>query len=343
MAVLAFLAFQHYAYSQVVDIVSDLDLPTDLAFDGNILYFSDQGSGQIARFDTGTPSAEPEIVISNIGKPTSITLYGGYLYYSDYQSSQLMRIALDDPNPVAEIVAEFTTPVSFMNVKGHELYFTRGDVSKILKMDLEIGASSITDIWTGTNQHITGLAFHNETLYFGSYFTGSIYRMDISNPNTVPVVAYSGFNGVNGITVTGDELFGCASETNRIVKVNLLQFGSPAVEVVSGLSRPIAVAFHENETYFTQIWGGKVSKLGGFLSAGQPVISSIALFPNPATDRLQIAGIASSQHCQVYNAVGQTILSGNISEADALSVTSLPVGTYSIRLEDGRASNFVKK
>ena len=58
----------------------------------------------------------------------------------------------------------------------------------------------------------------------------------------------------------------------------------------------------------------------------------VAFYPNPSSDQLILpAGVGTVQY-RVFNALGQTLLSGKATDNDRLDITSLPKGPFFLEL-----------
>ncbi|WP_452232593.1 T9SS type A sorting domain-containing protein [Lacinutrix sp. MEBiC02595] len=69
----------------------------------------------------------------------------------------------------------------------------------------------------------------------------------------------------------------------------------------------------------------------------------VTLFPNPATDYIQINGLTKTEDYTIYNTLGQEVKSGFISENQKLDIQSLANGMYFLKLEEGNSFKFMKK
>lgn len=67
--------------------------------------------------------------------------------------------------------------------------------------------------------------------------------------------------------------------------------------------------------------------------------SDIRLFPNPATDVLNISGLTETSKVSVFNLLGQKVLT---SDSNAINVSSLSNGMYIVNIEDENASKTLR-
>lgn len=70
---------------------------------------------------------------------------------------------------------------------------------------------------------------------------------------------------------------------------------------------------------------------------------TLKVFPNPATNYLEIQNLTEAQNIQVLDILGTTVLQKFANLNDRINTELLTPGVYFIRTEDGRISNFVKQ
>ena len=73
----------------------------------------------------------------------------------------------------------------------------------------------------------------------------------------------------------------------------------------------------------------------------QSVADKVTIFPNPATDYIQVAGIADAPYT-ITSVTGAKMLAGILPENEAINISSLNQGIYFI-LIDNKISTFIKK
>lgn len=75
-----------------------------------------------------------------------------------------------------------------------------------------------------------------------------------------------------------------------------------------------------------------------------PALSELKLYPNPTSSTVSISGISNKLSYTLYNNVGSSLLTGNLSNnPSTLNVAMLPPGFYYIQLRDDRGSNITFK
>lgn len=71
--------------------------------------------------------------------------------------------------------------------------------------------------------------------------------------------------------------------------------------------------------------------------------SSLNIYPNPATDYIQISGIPSEKEYKVYSLSGKVVAQGNISDMGQVNIKALPKGTYLMSIEGENVHKFIKQ
>ncbi|WP_162128447.1 T9SS type A sorting domain-containing protein [Flavobacterium phycosphaerae] len=87
-----------------------------------------------------------------------------------------------------------------------------------------------------------------------------------------------------------------------------------------------------------------VSKLNTTtLNVNSPSLHSISVYPNPAQTTLVLAAKDYTETASIYNLLGQKLKTVNCrNETTTIDITTLPKGTYFIRLENNQVIRFVK-
>ncbi len=70
--------------------------------------------------------------------------------------------------------------------------------------------------------------------------------------------------------------------------------------------------------------------------------SDLGLFPNPSSDFIRITGFGNNEQYVIFNAVGQRLSAGWITEGEELDVSGLETGLYLVQVGSNSAIPFVK-
>lgn len=71
-------------------------------------------------------------------------------------------------------------------------------------------------------------------------------------------------------------------------------------------------------------------------------MKNVALYPNPASEFIQISGLTDTEKYKLYNVLGEEVLRGEISENKKIDIKSVTKGIYFLKFEKGKTFKFVK-
>jgi hypothetical protein len=70
--------------------------------------------------------------------------------------------------------------------------------------------------------------------------------------------------------------------------------------------------------------------------------STIALFPNPSNDFINMTNLKNSYDYEIYCITGQQVKSGKINPSESISIKELSKGLYFLKLNDGSSFKLIK-
>jgi len=79
------------------------------------------------------------------------------------------------------------------------------------------------------------------------------------------------------------------------------------------------------------------------LSNEDIIDNKVTLYPNPADDFIQVAGLESDKKFQIFNIQGALVLDGMLRNSDEIDIRKLSQGLFILKLEGSSAVKFVKK
>lgn len=77
-------------------------------------------------------------------------------------------------------------------------------------------------------------------------------------------------------------------------------------------------------------------------SVSQDATTKITLYPNPATNTIQLKGLNKHVNYEVYSILGKQVLKGRVGEFDTINISELQTGVYMIKIED-TTLKFIKR
>ena len=96
-----------------------------------------------------------------------------------------------------------------------------------------------------------------------------------------------------------------------------------------------------NQTAFNSTYDAYAFSLGTLLAVEDAKKVNLEIYPNPASDILNITKVSSSANYNIYNASGQLVTKGNIYN-NKVNVSKLPKGIYFIEVQEKGQSSKVK-
>ncbi|MEO9571546.1 MAG: T9SS type A sorting domain-containing protein [Polaribacter sp.] len=74
-----------------------------------------------------------------------------------------------------------------------------------------------------------------------------------------------------------------------------------------------------------------------------PTVSNIRVYPNPASDFIQVSGLATTVDYTIYSVLGSEVGSGTIFKNEKIQISNLINGIYFLKLANGNMLKFIKK
>ncbi len=71
--------------------------------------------------------------------------------------------------------------------------------------------------------------------------------------------------------------------------------------------------------------------------------SGLSVYPNPATDVIQLTGLTEAKQYTIYNVLGAAIKTGTVNNNQAIQIDTLKSGMYFLTLESGNTVKFIKQ
>jgi hypothetical protein len=72
------------------------------------------------------------------------------------------------------------------------------------------------------------------------------------------------------------------------------------------------------------------------------IVSTFEVFPNPAQNLLNIAGLVGTYSYKIYNTVGQLLLSSEVASSTSIDIHTLPIGLHQIVLQQGDVTQVLR-
>lgn len=323
-----------FSFAQVVEVATNMNVPTDMVVDGNDMYVSEFGSGRILKIDlTQTPPFTPVEIATGISSCVSLALKGDDLYIS--QASGISKIDLTQTPPIAatQVVSNLSNPIELV-FNGDNLFFPENGAGKISMIDVTQAQPTVVDVVTGLNAPY-GIALIGNELFFAEYGGGKIGKIDITQTfpisNITEVV--SSVSSPAGIFRNGNELYISEYSTGIISKIDLTaSLPTTTTEVLAGINEPLQYALFESELYLTHA-NSTISKFEITVSNNDPTPLTLEIFPNPTEGMLTLKG-NNIDRIEIIDIYGRVLFSKKQPDSN-IDISAFPNGIYFLKMTSG--------
>lgn len=315
------------ANSQVTSLLNGLNtgITNLVVFEDNI-YFSSYTNHTIYRYPiTGNTSQLPEVFKTLTSKPTQLLLHNSDLYIATEQTSHIYKINLlaTDTTPI-----EVTDIYGPMAIKNNFLYVGQYLDEKIVKVNLLNGSK--TDYLTGYKPNYFNL--QGDNLYFTSNTTNKFYKINLID-NSLNVILEN-LNYVSGIVIENNICYLCESQADKISYYDLSTNQFLNLVTLTPGSWPNGITIYNNVIYFISTIVGQVSSIPlSTLEITTNHKNTYSIYPNPATDILNISTDEILEEYQVFDITGKEVLKGRF-ETNRINVTQLQNGVYILKIKN---------
>jgi len=294
---------------------------------------------------------------------------------------RIVRIDVDEPSPVlVDITAKEninSSNVSDLFIEGDTLFYNDtvenefgSDQEVIKKMDLSADdpGETIETVYTATNDDILSYTIHNGFLYTIEFFEDQnaaqnlvILKTALDNPDQKEtLISWTTDTFYDNLIKHGNHLFFEGGDDDvYVVDLTASQLTlETLISFSDGGEGPFDpdnnfinedLLIHEEVLYIgaTDFFSGK-----GYvfayelpeeytLNSKKAMLPQTVIYPNPAKTRVVVEG--SAQSYQIYNLVGQKVLSGTF-DADqqaAIDIHGLNSGVYMLQLDNRSAIRLI--
>ena len=336
---LFFLLFMGNIISaQVADVITNLSAAgvSNLTSNGEYVYFNSFVEKKVYRFNHTQLVPTVELVYAFNENPNFLYVKNNILYVgveSPYKTYKIDLLSSSLPLQIANIAGP-------MAQIGNDLFIGQYVAGKISKLNLD--SNTITDVLLGIKPNFFTL--NNNEIYFTSNYTNQLYKFD-SNNNTAEVIL-SNLNYVSGIVFKENLLYICESMSNSISFYTQPEYQLGNLVQLAQNSWPNGNIIVNDNLYFIQTSAGKISKipLNSSLnnnSYNNTANQSIVIYPNPATDLINIKSNHNHTNYTIFNNKGIIVQNSGISNNE-INISSLSTGVYTLFL-DNHSKTFIKE
>lgn len=294
---------------------------------------------------------------------------------------RIVRIDVDEPSPVlVDITAKEninSSSVSDLFIEGDTLFYNDtvenefGSSQEVIKkMDLSADdpGEAIETVYTATNDDILSYTIHNGFLYTIEFFEDQnaaqnlvILKTALDNPDQKEtLISWTTDAFYDNLIIHGNHLFFEGGDDDvYIVDLTASQL---TLETLISFSDGGEGPFDPNDNFINEdlliheevLYIGATDFFSGkgyvfayelpeeyTLNSKKALLPQTVIYPNPAKTRVVVEG--SAQSYQMYNLVGQKVLSGTF-DADqqaAIDIRELNSGVYMLQLDNRSAIRLI--
>lgn len=332
----------------------------------------------IERMDADGTNRQTLISWEVSASPQGITmdLVNQKLYWTDWVAKKVQRSNFDGSFIEDLMIEGLILPEGItLDIENNKMYWVDSGTKKIQRANFD--GSDLEDIVVYQSVNFDGISIDAEagklywTLWGAGSAVGKVMRANLDGSNIEELIAIPNaiLKGLD-IDVENGKMYWTDCTFSKVQRSNLN--GSEIEDLVTGLSSPNAVSLDldNQKMYWTDFGSHKIQRanLDGtevelvadmavespqdlvvnfdFVNAVDEVssFSNISVFPNPATDFLQIDGLENVEKLQIMDASGkvvQTIF--NIEETVKIDVQNFKTGLYFLEMTDEKMQRSGRK
>jgi hypothetical protein len=323
--------------STIVDFpFTNLDKPYGIVADtiNNHLFVSDATAGKIYRYNFEGTHALTILDVSIspvVDYPYGLAMVDNKLYWG--REGGICRADIDGSNPELWLEMNLGSPPEMAiglayNPDDNKMYFTNdkydysGGVYRV-NMD----GSGLEKIVDGTDGVAIAIDWEHDKIYYCDYLKGvCVNEYDGTSEGVIDDEYVEAVIWGLAIDMYGEKIYYTDKYDDKIIQAGL--GGTDKVDFVNG------VDCHALALYSMDVTGIPDSQTG----------SAIGIFPNPATDHINIINTQNYEQVLIMNTAGQLIIQQDIMNDDRLiiSTNGWEQGVYFITLK-GAEENYTGK
>ena len=189
-------------------VVTNLSTPIKLIFNGDNLFFPENGDGKISMIDITQSSPTVVDVVTGLSPPYGIALIGDELFYSEGGKISKVDITASFPiSNITEVVSALSIPTGIFK-SGDDLFIGEFGTDKISKIDLTASfPTTATEVLSDIIDPLQFALYGNELYFTHGGNTISKLEIMVSNNNPTPLALEVFPNPTSGmITLEGISL-----------------------------------------------------------------------------------------------------------------------------------------
>ncbi|MCB9202567.1 MAG: T9SS type A sorting domain-containing protein [Flavobacteriales bacterium] len=324
------ILFTTVLFSQITDLVTELNTPLDLVKKDNTIYFTSFDDKKVYELDLMNNSYTSLYTFSE--KPNNLFIEDNELYVGCEGKTYLIDLS---QNPITPTLLTYNS--GSMYKIGNELYIGLITESKIIKYNLSSGLT--TEVINDYKP--VGFTFLNDELYFATT-TNKLHKLNINTQNIETVLTT--LDSPRSITFNGNYFFISEYFEDKISIYNLPDFSLVGSYSLEDGSYPWGLFHDTTSLFFIQSGTGKLSKIDTSMLTVENIETKnqVELYPNPSTSYIQIFNLKDESKYLITNSFGEIVIEGSIKN-NQVNTEKLKKGVYFLITNKGKKYKFIKK
>jgi DNA-binding beta-propeller fold protein YncE len=338
-------------------IVTGLNKPTGLIFNGNDLYIAESKGNKISKINITDTNISIKNVITGLNNPVRLALNGNDLYISEFEGNKISKIDISNENPtIVDVVTELQGP-NGLAINGDYLYIAQTNANKISRINITDENSVIEDIVSGNhtfhpfNQKLDkpyDLLFNDDKLYVSNFGENkAITIVSIIDPIGTIIGGAGNFNFPIAFAINDDNLYCSAFNPEAIHTISI-----SSSDVTNSLESDFitGMIIKDNSLYVsggsrftsntTTIFKYDLSTLSLNNNFTEEIIK---ISPNPSNNFIHITGLTRNENYKIFDILGKEFINGRINNHEKIDIQNLAKGLYFLKFENGNYFRFIKK
>ena len=301
-------------------IITDLESPDGIALNGTEFYIVERGNNKrVIKIDLSLDIPTITPVVTGLDAPSHLLLVGNDLYISDYYSGKIFKVDISANLPITnptEVVTGLNLPKG-MVMNGNDLYIACTQDNTVVKADISanLPITTATEVVTGLSAPVA-LVLRGNDLYIAESYSNRVSKADITAtplPTTATQIVSVSFP--ISLIAQGDYLYIGEENNKKISRIDLTAQMPTTADVLSSVDSPrgLLVDNATNTLYYSnldKVWEYDLNVLS---LTEKNTATALTIFPNPATEKVEILGLQHPKEYRIYNLMGAMVYEGKVS------------------------------
>lgn len=340
------LICQSVVNAQIINVVPSFPAPGYMVVKDNLLFITQNDTGNIYKIDITDPNPTLQLVISTGNFfPTNPVIFENRMFYATSNAQEIYEIDISDSQPTPQLFLTGISSAQGLFLDGTTLYISEGTPSnKIVKTNILSSNPILEDV---VSVNFPGqLWLEDDELFISAEYGEEILKININDSNPIPQLVTQTNGNIKDLLRYNDELWFSYPALDRISKFDS---NNNIVQMIGGVDYPVGLLTIDNFLYFTfnqQISKVDIAELPLILNIGDlKKDNKLLIYPNPSSNFIQIKGkgLENTLNGKIFNSEGRIVKEVVFEKGKNISIVDLTEGVYFIQLENLGLIKFIKK